>query len=250
MIQRLQAFFLAICGWQFFSWLANTPILPGPWECFLAALQLLGSDCAPSCLVHNAAASLTRVGIGYALAAFLAIFLGAIAGISGRWGSVFRYALDILRPIPPIAWVPIAIAAFQYSDHSAWFVVFIGAFFPIFIQVFHAFAHCPQQYLEVANAYQASAWVCFWWVRLPAAAPEIAQGLRVGLGLAWTSVIAAELVGVENGLGSQLLTHSIDLYFPDMVVCMITIGLLGMVMTGLANKLEKRFIPTKEQNSF
>jgi len=240
MRQQLLSLLVLIGCWQVASMVSNSPILPQPYDCWLAAVELLGDQCAPNCLLNNTLASLKRVIIGYSMAAICGLTFGAITGLSGRFGSTMRSALDVLRPIPPIAWVPLAIAAFQYSDQSAWFVVFIGAFFPIFIQVFHAFHHCPKHYLEVAKAYEASPWLCFWWVRLPVANPQIIQGLRVGLGLAWTSVIAAELVGVENGLGSQLLTHSIDLYFPDMYVCMFTIGLLGMGMTGLANQLEKR----------
>ena len=246
MIRRFQAFFVAIVVWHVLSVLMATPIFPSPLECAKAAVELFGPDCKPNCIVDSAGASLKRVGIGFLLAAFLGVMLGALAGVSKGVGAAFRDVLEFLRPIPPIAWVPLAIVAFQSSEQSAWFIVFVGAFFPISIQVCHAFANCPANYLEVARAYNASSWVTFWWVRVPAAGPEIAQGLRVGLGLAWTSVIAAELVGVKSGLGNQLLNHSIDLYFADLIVCMMAIGFLGWVMTFFANTLERRLITWRQ----
>jgi ABC-type nitrate/sulfonate/bicarbonate transport system permease component len=174
--------------------------------------------------------------------------LGALSGILGTYGLGLRDVLEMLRPIPPIAWVPIAILWFGLGDKSAWFVVFLGAFFPIFIQVAHAFANCPDEHIEVARAYDASPWDTFLWVRVPAAAPDIAQGLRVGLGLAWTSVIAAELVGVKNGLGDRIQQLRYVTDYEGMLVCMLVIGLLGWSMTTVANLVQKRMVPWQKSS--
>ncbi len=100
----------------------------------------------------------------------------------------------------------------------------------------------------MARAYEASAWETFVSVRIPAAAPHIAQGLRVGLGLAWTSVIAAELVGVKNGLGDRIQQLRYVSDYEGMVVCMIAIGVLGWLMTNAANVAQRRMVPWQKSS--
>jgi len=244
MIRRLLAIFFAIVCWQLLSGLLDSVIFPAPLACLYALHEAL----LDGTLYKNTIASLSRVSVGYGLAAVCGVLLGALSGILSTTGLIFRDMLELLRPIPPIAWVPLAILWFGLGDSSAWFIVFVGAFFPIFIQVSHAFANCPQQYLEVARAYRSDRWQRFWWVRVPAAAPDIAQGLRVGLGLAWTSVIAAELVGVKNGLGDRIQQLRYVSDYEGMVVCMLTIGLLGWMMTSFANLLQQWCIPWKKSS--
>ena len=244
MLRRVLALAVALVVWQIAASVADSVIFPSPLACFDAAQDAW----ADRTLQKNTLASLARVGVGYSLAALLGVLLGALSGISGVFGLGFRDVLELLRPIPPIAWVPIAILWFGLGDKSAWFVVFLGAFFPIFIQVAHAFANCPEEYIEVSRAYEASPLDTFLWVRLPAAAPHIAQGLRVGLGLAWTSVIAAELVGVKNGLGDRIQQLRYVSDYEGMLVCMIVIGLLGWTMTTAANVLQRWTIPWQKSS--
>lgn len=244
MLRRIVALSVALLVWHIAALIADSVIFPAPLACLTAAQDAV----ADGSLQKNTMASLTRVGVGYCVAAMLGVVLGALSGILGVFGLGFRDVLELLRPIPPIAWVPIAILWFGLGDKSAWFVVFLGAFFPIFVQVAHAFANCPEEHLEVARAYESSPWDTFVWVRLPAAAPDIAQGLRVGLGLAWTSVIAAELVGVKNGLGDRIQQLRYVSDYEGMLVCMITIGLLGWLMTTLANMVQQRVVPWQKSS--
>jgi ABC-type nitrate/sulfonate/bicarbonate transport system permease component len=244
MLRRIVALSVALVVWHLAAVIADSVIFPAPLACLVAAQDAL----ADGSLQKNTMASLTRVGIGYVVAATLGVLLGALSGILGVLGLGFRDVLELLRPIPPIAWVPIAILWFGLGDKSAWFIVFLGAFFPIFVQVAHAFANCPEEHLEVARAYESSPWDTFIWVRLPAAAPDIAQGLRVGLGLAWTSVIAAELVGVKNGLGDRIQQLRYVSDYEGMLVCMIVIGLLGWLMTTLANMVQQRVVPWQKSS--
>ncbi|MAY79963.1 MAG: nitrate ABC transporter permease [Deltaproteobacteria bacterium] len=244
MVRRIVALSVALAVWHIAAVIADSVIFPAPLACLAAAQDAV----ADGSLQKNTMASLTRVGVGYAVAATLGVFLGALSGILGVLGLGFRDVLELLRPIPPIAWVPIAILWFGLGDKSAWFVVFLGAFFPIFVQVAHAFANCPEEHLEVARAYESSPFDTFVWVRLPAAAPDIAQGLRVGLGLAWTSVIAAELVGVKNGLGDRIQQLRYVSDYEGMLVCMIVIGLLGWLMTTLANLVQQRVVPWQKSS--
>ena len=239
MLRRGIAVVTAVAIWHLAASLVGSVILPTPLDCLVAAQRGL----IDGSLGSNALASLTRVAIGYVMAAVAGVLLGALSGLTSSAGLALRDILELLRPIPPVAWEPIAILWFGLGDSSAWFVVFVGAFFPIFIQVSHAFSTCDEAHLEVVQAYEASEWVAFWWVRLPAAAPDIAQSLRVGLGLAWTSVIAAELVGVNRGLGDRIQQLRYVADYEGMVVCMITIGLLGWSMTAMANRIQQWVIP-------
>lgn len=244
MLRRIIALLVALVVWQLAASIADSVIFPAPLDCMVAAVDAVSDGS----LLKHTLASLARVGVGYSLAALLGVVLGALSGILGTYGLGLRDVLEMLRPIPPIAWVPIAILWFGLGDKSAWFVVFLGAFFPIFIQVAHAFANCPDEHIEVARAYDASPWDTFLWVRVPAAAPDIAQGLRVGLGLAWTSVIAAELVGVKNGLGDRIQQLRYVTDYEGMLVCMLVIGLLGWSMTTVANLVQKWVVPWQKSS--
>ena len=143
--------------------------------------------------------------------------------------------------------MPLAILWFGLGDHSAWFIVFVGAFFPIYIQVAWALSHCPPEWLELADSLGAGRRLTLLRVRLPAAAPEVVAGLRTGLGLAWTSVIAAELVGAQSGLGYRIQMHRLVLETEGVIVGMLTIGLLGYGMSLLARGLERRLLPWMER---
>ena len=152
-----------------------------------------------------------------------------------------RDILEVFRPIPPIAWVPLSIVWLGLGDQSAWFVVFLGAFFPIFIHTSHAFSRPPEQLLEVSRNLGASAWQELLYLRIPAATPELFQGIRIGLGL-WTSVIAAELVGVRSGLGDRIQQLRYISDYESMIINMLMIGILGWVMVSVLNHIEKRMI--------
>ncbi len=233
------ALLLALALWAGGAAAADSPVLPGP----LAVARTAGELIADGSLLEDALASLSRVFIGYCLAAAAGLTLGAATALSGRWGEGARTVLELLRPIPPIAWVPLAILWFGLGDRSAWFIVFIGAFFPIYIQVTWALTHCPERWLELSRALGAGGWLTLLRVRLPAAAPQVAAGLRVGLGLAWISVIAAELVGAQSGLGYRIQMHRIVLETEGVIVGMLTIGLLGFGMGAAASRLVGWLLP-------
>ena len=140
MLRRGIAVVTAVVIWQLVASLVGSVILPTPLDCLVAAQQ----GVMDGSLGSNALASLTRVAIGYVMAAVAGVLLGALSGLTSSAGLALRDILELLRPIPPIAWVPIAILWFGLGDSSAWFVVFVGAFFPIFIQVSHAFSTCDR----------------------------------------------------------------------------------------------------------
>ncbi len=230
---------LALLGWGLAAWWADSPTLPGP-SAVLAAAWLLARE---GTLLEDIGASLGRVTVGFSAAAVAGVLLGAASAALGRWGRASRRILELLRPIPPIAWVPLAILRFGLGDPSAWFIVFLGAFFPIYIQVTIALADCPERWLELARSLGAPARLVLWRVRLPAAMPQVVAGLRTGLGLAWTSLIAAELVGAQSGLGYRIQMHRLVLETEGVMVGMLCIGLLGALMALAASWLERRLVP-------
>jgi NitT/TauT family transport system permease protein/sulfonate transport system permease protein len=238
-MKKILAILTFVLSWHLLSILIASPVLPSPIGVVIALFDGIQDGTLPVAIM----ASLGRVAVGFILAVVAGVTLGLGLGLYFNWGDPIKSLLELMRPIPPIAWVPLAILWFGIGDQSAWFIVFVGAFFPIFIQVYVAFVRPPRDLMELAQQYEFSPSTLFWHVRLPAAAPEIFQALRVGLGLAWTSVIAAELVGVRAGLGDRigLLRYSLD--YEGVIACMICIGCLGWLMSIVAFKMERWLCP-------
>ncbi|MES2641926.1 MAG: ABC transporter permease [Myxococcota bacterium] len=190
-------------------------------------------------LGEDIATSVSRVLVGFTLAAVTGVGLGGLVALGGGVGAGVLGAVQLLRPIPPIAWVPLAILWCGLGDKSAWFIVFIGAFFPIFTQVAWALAGTPAPFLELGQSLGASRWIVLLRIRFPAAAPGVLAGLRTGLGLAWTSVVAAELVGAQSGLGYRIQMHRLVLETDGVLVGMACIGALGFGMDLVARRAER-----------
>jgi ABC-type nitrate/sulfonate/bicarbonate transport system permease component len=229
---------LGLVAWEIEARHLDSPALPPVSVVLASAVALVQTGG----LLDDVTASLERVLIGYALAATAGVVLGGLVAAGGRLGDALLGAVQLLRPIPPIAWVPLAILWCGLGDPSAWFIVFIGAFFPIFTQVAWALARTPEPWLELARSLGGGRWFTLIHIRFPAAAAGIAAGLRTGLGLAWTSVVAAELVGAQSGLGYRIQMHRLVLETDGVLVGMAVIGLLGFGMDLVARRLE-RLVP-------
>ncbi len=229
---------VGLVAWEILARQLASPALPPASHVLKSAV----AQAADGGLGADIKASLRRVLIGYSAAVAVGVGLGGLAALGGRVGAALLGAVQLLRPIPPIAWVPLAILWCGLGDRSAGLLVFIGAFFPIFTQVAWALAGTPAPYLELAHSLGASHWLVVTRVRFPAAAPGIAAGLRTGLGLAWTSVVAAELVGAQDGLGYRIQMHRMQLETDGVLVGMACIGLLGFGMDLVARQIERRVI--------
>jgi len=219
-------FVVLLIGWELAGAAWPKPALPRPSGVGVALLRLIQSGA----LIGDLGASLSRVGAGFALAAALGLPLGALAGLGGRAAAPLRLAADLLRPVPPIAWVPLALVWFGLGDPPARFIVFVGAVSPIFAHTRWALHPGPAPLLELARSLGASPWRTLVEVRLPAAAPGVAAGLRTGLSLAWVSVIAAELVGAQDGLGYRIQALRLGLDVDGVVAVMGIIGGAGYLM--------------------
>lgn len=184
--------------------------------------------------------SVKRVCVGFALATVAGVSLGVLAGYSKKVSELLTPFFEFLRPIPPIAWIPIAILWFGFGDAPAFFLVFLGAFFPIFINTYWGIRSSKQIYVNVARNFGVGKWVTLSQVIFPASVPYICRGIHIGLGLAWTSVITAELVGAQSGLGYMIQLNRIMLKTSHIVVGMITIGVVGLCMNSILNLITRR----------
>ncbi|WP_425499633.1 ABC transporter permease [Halogeometricum luteum] len=198
----------------------------------------------------HAAYSTARVAVGVGVAALLAVPLGLVVGTSQRWENLLYTALEALRPIPPIAWLPVAIIVFPALTLgavsiplSALFVVFIGAFFPIFTNTVEGARNVEAEFRRAAESLGASSRNVFRHVVLPATLPSIITGLSLGVGLGWITVVAAELVTGGPGLGYIIIRGSRLRNKQTIVIGMLAVGALGYASSALVARLGRWLTP-------
>jgi len=237
-LKKCVPFICVIIIWQALAYcnVLNTNIIPSPLQIGNALVTLSTSGD----LFTDVFQSIKRVGVGFLIAALFGVMLGIISGYFKRCAEIVHPLCEFLRPIPPIAWIPIAILWFGLGDAPAYFIVFIGAFFPIFINTYWGVRGNRASYIHVARNFDAPWNIILSDVILPASLPHILKGLRIGLGLAWTSVISAELVGAQNGLGYMIQLNRIMLKTYNIVAGMIVIGLIGLVMNYVMAVIERK----------
>ena len=217
----------------------NGNILPAP----SATLHALIDLAEAGYLWRDIGASVLRVTVGFSIAAIAAVSLGLALGI---WRSAATYLLpviELLRPISVLAWIPLAILWFGLGDHSAWFIIFLGSFFPIFTNTYLGACSVAAIHLQVAQCFGASKWLFLRRVMFPSALPYIIAGLRVGLGVGWTCVIAAELIAATSGLGYMIQLARTMIETEKVMAGMIVIGIIGFLMNSGMHWLERRLIP-------
>lgn len=205
----------------------STSTLPTP----AAVAKSLGSMWRDGSLSSDILASLIRVSGGFAIAVGAAIVVGAAAARYARLYAVVRSTMALLSSIPPIAWTPLAILWFGIGNAPAFFIVFLGAFFPMFTSFYKGITSIDETLIEAAEILGASRSRILHAVILPASLPDVFAGLRTGLIVAWFNVIAAELVGVRSGLGYRIQLNRTLLYSEGVVAVMVVIGVLGFAMS-------------------
>ncbi|MEM0503355.1 MAG: ABC transporter permease [Archaeoglobaceae archaeon] len=187
--------------------------------------------------------SLYHYLLGFSIALTLGISLGLFMGYSKRLENILSPIIELIRPIPPIAWIPISILLLKLTHAAAGFIIFVGAFFPILLNTRHGVASVEKKFVEVALTLGASKLEILRKVIIPASMPSMFTGIRVGSGVAWMCVVAAELFGVSSyGLGYQIeiarLYHA-----PEIVISyMICIGLIGYALDNVYKFLERRIL--------
>ncbi len=179
-------------------------------------------------LPRDAFMSLMRIAVGFGLGASLALPLGLLMGARPRIYELFNPILQVLRPIPPIAYIPLAILWFGLGNPPAFFLICLGGFFPVLMNTIAGVRSVDAIYLRAARNLGAGEWTIFRRVMVPAAMPYILTGVRVGIGVAFICVIVAEMIAVNSGLGYRIL-EAREYFWSDKVIAgMISIGLAGL----------------------
>jgi len=174
--------------------------------------------------------SLQRVAIGFGLAAVVGILLGALVGQSLWAMRGLDPIFQVLRTVPPLAWLPIALAAFRDSRPSAIFVIFITSIWPIIINTAVGIRNIPQDYRNVAAVVRLNQLEFFWKIMIPSAAPYIFTGLRIGVGLSWLAIVAAEMLTGGVGIGFFIWDAWNSSRLSDIIIALVYIGVVGFVL--------------------
>jgi nitrate/nitrite transport system permease protein len=175
-------------------------------------------------------ASLQRVSLGYALAAVAGVALGVLVGQSVWAMRGLDPIFQVLRTVPPLAWLPLALAAFRDGQPSAIFVIFITAVWPIIINTAVGIRNIPQDYRNVAQVLRLNGFEYFAKIMLPSAAPFIFTGLRIGIGLSWLAIVAAEMLIGGVGVGFFIWDAWNSSLISDIIVALVYVGLVGFVL--------------------
>jgi NitT/TauT family transport system permease protein len=189
------------------------------------------------------AASFVRVFNGFVIAQIIGIPMGIFFGLN-RVARDFLFPIfEILRPVPPLAWVPISILFWPTNESSIVFITFLGAFFVIVLNVYEAIRTIPKQYLWLATSLGARQHHLFFRIIVPAVVPSIAAGMTLGIALTWEVVIAAEMIASDTGLGRLTWEGYVSSTPPVVVIGMISIGLAGYLSTQIVAGFERRMMP-------
>lgn len=211
--------------------------IPTPGDVLEAALSLEVTKFFRDCWL-----SFFRVGLGFVIAAVVGIPLGICIGYSYLARNLLFPTVEVLRPIPPIAWIPLGILFFPQTESMIVFLTFYGAFFPIVYNTISGVAGIPLSYIRAGKSLGASRWTLFWEVMVPAMLPSIFTGLYIAIGIAWLMVVAGEMVAVTGGIGGMTWQAYQTTRYPLIFVGMGAIGILGYLSSFLVRLLARAII--------
>ncbi len=243
------AIFLVV--WQL---LCSSPdaTLPGPIQTLSETWELIidpffdngGTDKG---LFWQILASLSRVAIGYTLAAVIGIAVGILIGTVKIMYQALDPIFQVLRTVPPLAWLPLSLAALQQSNPSAIFVIFITAVWPIIINTAVGVQQIPQDYNNVAKVLRLSRQKYFFKILLPAAVPYIFSGLKIGIGLSWLAIVAAEMLIGGVGIGFFIWDAWNSSRISEIILAIIYVGIIGLLLDRLVDYVSKLVVPEEQK---
>ena len=207
--------------------------VPTPRSVLEAAWQLLTSNA----LLAHLGSSLSRVFAGYGVAALFGVAVGLLIGRSKWAEDTLLPPLEVLRPIPAVAWIPLAILMFPSSELSMVFITFTGALFPILLNTVHGAEAVDPRLIASARSLGAGRWAILREVVLPGALPSIVTGLAIGMGTSWFCLVTAEMISGQFGIGYYTWESYTLQNYPDIIVGMLLIGMLGMGSSALVMHL-------------
>lgn len=216
-----------ICTEIQFNWFINFENVPSPLKVWLAFVGHLQST---DFYLHMGV-SIRRIFIAYSLSVMLGIVLGLVMGRSRFGRDIVAPYVEIMRPIPGVAWIPLAILMWPTEESSIIYITFLGSLFPIILNTAHGAAQTPEVLVSAARCLGASRREIFRHVVIPAALPSISAGLSIGMGVSWFSLLAGEIISGQYGIGYFTWNAYSLINYPDIVVGMLAIGFLGTLST-------------------
>lgn len=232
-------------GWQIlctigFDFFINFQLVPSPVEVFKATLNFFTS--AP--WVHFRS-SIQRVLIGYCVAACLGVFLGVLIGWFEKVEDLLMPPLELLRPIPAVAWIPLAILMFPTAESGMVYITFVGAFFPMLISTIRGVESTLSDtvLIRVGQCLGARPWHIFKDIVIPGSLPSIASGLTIGMGNAWFCLVTAEILAGRYGIGYITWESYVTSNYPPIVMGMLLIGLMGAMSSWIVGRAMKALMP-------
>jgi NitT/TauT family transport system permease protein len=226
-----------------FNYFINFENVPSPVKVGGAFIVHLGD---PEFYIHIAV-SIRRILIAYSIAVVLGVITGVIVGRSKMARAAVLPYIEIVRPIPAVAWIPLAILMWPTEESSIVYITFLGALFPIILNTLHGVDQTPDVLIRAARSLGASKFAVFYHVVLPAALPSIAAGLAIGMGISWFSLLAGEIISGQYGIGYFTWNAYSLINYPDIVVGMLIIGGLGTLSTYLIKLMMKPALRWKDK---
>jgi NitT/TauT family transport system permease protein len=234
---RIGALLVAALGWHLastygFDFFVRFDNVPGP---LVVGAEFLAQASSQEFYVHIFH-SMQRIAMAYGLAVVLGVTLGVLMGRSRFAEDLILPYIEILRPIPAVAWIPLAILMMPTEQASIVFITFLGALFPIVINTVHGVEQTPKVLVRAARSLGASNAAILWHVVLPGALPSIVAGLAIGMGVAWFSLLAGEIISGQYGIGYFTWSAYTLVEYPKIIIGMLVIGGLGSLCTLLVRK--------------
>lgn len=228
--------------WDFYIRFTN---IPTPGEVFQKLLEVNRSDK----FATNVGISVRRILSGFGIAILLAVPLGLVIGRYRAARDLLMPIFEVLRPIPAIAWVPMSIMLWPTNEVSIVYITFLGSFFPILLNTIHGVTGFDPVLIRAARCLGAGEGRLFWNVILPGALPQIFTGLAVGMGVAWVSLIAAEMISGQFGVGYFTWEAYSLVNYAEIALGMITIGVLGLACSGAIQFVGSMLMPWSSHSS-
>lgn len=242
LLLNLAALVLGVGVWAVVA-AAHLVDVPGPLSVGSRAVELLGDGT----LVQDALASLRRVFLGFALGTLLAVPVGFLMGWYPLARGLLEPYVQFFRTVPPLAIIPLAIVLMGIGETPKVFVIFLAAFLSSVVAAFQGVVGVDATLVNAARVLGASDRVIFLKVVIPAAAPFLLVGMRIGLGASWATVVAAELIAADKGLGYEMMHAQTYYDLPTIFVGLITIGVIGLLMDRLLLRAERRLTAWQER---
>lgn len=230
--------------WQILS--AYRADLPGPLKTWDEALVLFANPFyinSPNDvgIGWNIVRSLQRVGLGFGLAALVGIPVGFIVGRSRIIAGMLAPIMGLLRPVSPLAWLPIGLLVFQKAEPASIWVIFISSIWPMIMNTSAGVRQIPQDYLNVARVLNLSEWKIFTTILFPAVLPYLITGIRLAIGVAWLVIVAAEMLTGGTGLGFWVWDEWNNLNVAHIIIAIFLVGFIGLILEQSLMLLARRF---------